>query len=218
MREAERAAEQAAKRATEEEGKGNANALSKKIDPIPEFDGIWPLHLLDVMDEALGFIHDAFDDADDAVQAGAEVLAYSASAKKMRAATVTAVNGDGTYAVQFKASGEKNERLEGKYLKQVGPEVLEQGIVDEEKLAAVIDQLSVWRNQINQQNSYAALAELLKCVEGGPIDIKNDLPQRCKVHPVSHPNGGIIWLSTEGIAAQEKDDEARGAEAAASEA
>ena len=38
------------KLATEEEGKGNANALSKKIDPIPEFDGIWPLHLLDLDD------------------------------------------------------------------------------------------------------------------------------------------------------------------------
>eukprot|EP01043_Picozoa_sp_COSAG02_P094428 COSAG02_NODE_30865_length_543_cov_1.997748_1_plen_180_part_11 len=28
----------------------NANALAKKVEPIAEFDGIWPLHLLDLDD------------------------------------------------------------------------------------------------------------------------------------------------------------------------
>ena len=35
---------------SDEDEKTNANALAKKVELIPEFDGIWPLHLLDLDD------------------------------------------------------------------------------------------------------------------------------------------------------------------------
>ena len=138
------------------------------------------------------------------------MLAYNAGSKKMCAASVTAINGDGTYAVKFK-NGEAVPNVAGTDLKQVGPEVLERGILDEGKLDAMVNQLNVWREQINAQKSYATLADLLKLVEGGAIDdIEKELPKRCKVFPVSRPNGGTWWVCDEGND-QVKADEARGA-------
>ena len=33
-----------------DEDEKSANALAKKVEPVAEFDGIWPLHLLDLDD------------------------------------------------------------------------------------------------------------------------------------------------------------------------